>query len=97
MNRFRDTFEFMDDGRRERERFADNESVRGSDSVRSDLIELSLMLQQDRPLALMVTDPNKPGSKWISLPKELIEYEIKSPGVVVVTLSERLAKEKGLV
>jgi hypothetical protein len=91
----RDTFDFMDDANRGRSRFGDSESRRETQS-RSDSISLSLMLQQDRPLALMVTDPTKPGSKWISLPKEIIEYDIKSPGIVVVTISEELAKEKGL-
>jgi hypothetical protein len=94
----RDTFDFMDDGRRQRERFGENESVRGNDSVRSNLVDLSLILQQDRLLALMVSDPTKPGSKWVSLPKSLIkEYEIKSPGSVVVTIAESVARDKGLV
>lgn len=90
----RDTFDMFSP--RERGRFGDDE-LRGNDSVRSDLTDLVLTLQQDRPLALMVTDPAKPGSKWISLPKSLIEYEVLRQGVVKVTIPERFAKEKGLI
>lgn len=101
MSRFRDTFEFMDDGRRQRERFGDNESdsVTGNDSVRSDLIDLELELRQDRPLALMVSDPKSAKAQWIGLPKSLIEYEvIGAYGISVrVSLSLALAKEKGLL
>lgn len=93
----RDTYDMFSDP--DRGRFGDNESsdIRGNDSVRSDLVDLTLTLQQDRPLALMVTDPAKPGMRWISLPKSLIEYEKLGQGVVKVTIPERFAKAKGLI
>ena len=85
----RDTYDMFSD--RPRGRFGDNESAR------SDLIDLTLTLQQDRPLALMVTDPAKPSMRWISLPKSLIEYERVGQSVVKVTIPERFAKAKGLI
>lgn len=81
----------------ERGRFGDNESVRGNDSVRSDLVDLTLILRQDKPLAIAVSDPAKPQSKWIWLPKSKIEYESIGQGNVSVTLPGWMAKEKGLV
>jgi hypothetical protein len=85
----------------ERGRFGENElqhrpgagpKVTGA----SNLIDLTLQLQQDRPLSIMVTDPAKPKSKWIPLPKSLIEYVDKG-SVVEVTMPRSLAHEKGLI
>jgi hypothetical protein len=63
----------------------------------SNVIDLTLQLQQDRPLSLMVTDPDKPGSKWIPLPKSLIEYVDAGGGKVIVTLPREIAAQKGLI
>lgn len=97
MTRHRDTFDMFQP--RDRGRFGDNETAprRGGVTGSSDLTDLTLQLQQDRPLAIMVTDPAKPGSKWISLPKSAIEYREIGKGAVEVTLPRSLAKEKGLV
>jgi hypothetical protein len=81
----------------DRGRFGENESIRGNDSVHSDLVDLILHLQAERPLSIAVTDPAKPGSKWEWLPKSKIEFERKSQGLVEVTLPNWLAKEKGLI
>lgn len=81
----------------ERGRFGDNESVRGNESVRSDLVDLLLTLRMEKPLAIAVTDPAKPGAAWIWLPKSQIEFEKKSATVVAVTVPEWLAQDKGLV
>lgn len=83
----------------ERGRFGDDESesIRGNDSVRSDLVDLTMNLHLEKPLAIAVTDPAKPQSEWIWLPKSKIEYEKLGKGVVTVTLPKWLAKDKGLV
>lgn len=97
MTRNTDTFDFMDDNRRERGRFGDNESVRGNDSVRSDLVDLTLQLRDERPLAIAVSDPAKPGMKWVWLPKSKIEFVSKGAGVIEVAMPSWLAKEKQLI
>jgi hypothetical protein len=86
----------------ERGRFGENElrhrpGVGPRVTGASNLIDLKLQLQQDRPLSLMVTDPAKPKSKWIPLPKSLIEYRDIGNGVVEVTLPRSLAHQKGLI
>ena len=63
----------------------------------SDLVDITLQLQQDRPLALMVSDPDKPGSGWFSLPKSLIEYTDAGNGKVLVTMRRIIAEERGLI
>lgn len=99
----RDTYDMFQDP--ERGRFGDNESVRGNDSVRSDLCDLDLILHNDNPSkkAIAVSlQGDTPFERWVWLPRSLIEYEKTGIGVngsalVRVTLPERLAKEKGLV
>lgn len=91
----RDTFDRFTP--QDRGLFGDHESVRGNDSVRSDLVDLTLILRMEKPLAIAVTDPAKPSGAWIWLPKSKIEFEKKSATAVVVTLSEWLAQEKGLI
>lgn len=93
----RNTFNFMDDNKRERGRFGDNESIRGNESVRSDLVDFTLQLRDERPLAIAVSDPTKPHAKAIWLPKSQIEYVAKGKGVVEVTMQSWLAREKGLL
>lgn len=84
---------------RERGLFGDNE-YRSSDAQRltgaSRLHDLTLQLMEERPLSIAVTDPARPGSKWIFLPKSKIEFEVKG-ALVSVTIPEWLAKEKGLI
>lgn len=89
-----DMFEALDRGC-----FGDNESqsIRGNDSVRSNLVDVLVMLRDERPLAIAVTQMQGAGAKWIWLPKSKIEFEKRSGGVVEVTLPEWLAKDKGLV
>jgi hypothetical protein len=83
----------------DRGRFGENESesVRGNDSVRSNLCDLTLELKEERPLSIAVVDPAKPGMKWAWLPKSQIEFEKKGPSVVEVAMPQWLAKDKGLV
>jgi hypothetical protein len=96
----RDSFDMFE--KPDRGRFGDNElqhrpgrgpKVTGA----SNLIDLTLQLQQDRPLSIMVSDPDKPGSKWIPLPKSLIKYLDVGSGKVLVTLPRSVAAEKGLI
>jgi hypothetical protein len=96
----RDTYDLFQDP--ERGRFGENElqhrpghgpAVTGA----SNLVDLVLQLQQNRPLSLMVSDPTKPGSKWIPLPKSLIEFVEVGNGQVEITLPRHLAAEKGLI
>lgn len=104
----RDTFDQFSP--RDRGRFGENESVRGNDSVRSDLIDIPCALHHQTDRAILVSidgDENK--AKWI--PKSLCEVEHHSSFIrgrrkngssvgcksVTVTLAERHAKEKGLL
>lgn len=101
MSREVDAFDFMKQGERARVRFGDaggDEPIRGNDSVRSDLVDLTLELRQIKPLAIAVSDPAKPhAAPWVWLPKSEIEFERKGKTAVLVTLPEWLAKQKGLV
>lgn len=65
----------------------------------SDLVDLTLMLRHDtKPAAIAVSDPAKPQSEWIWLPRSQIEIEHKGRGgIVIVTMPLWLAKDKGLV
>ncbi len=89
----RDAFDMFQ--RPERGRFGENESVRGNDSVRSDLVDLALIFRDERPLAIAVSDFGHKEWKW--LPKSKIEFEKTSPTTVNVTLPEWLARDKGLI
>lgn len=90
----KDTVDMFRD--KDRGRFDDNESVRGNDSVRSDLVDLTLTLRNDRkPLAIAVSKPDS--REWVWLPKSRIEYRTVGGANVEVTLPARLAREKGLI
>jgi hypothetical protein len=99
MTRERDTFDMFED--RPRGRFGDGEasdtSIRCNADARSDIIDLTLEAKANRPLAIAVVDPAKPGASWVWLPKSKIEIETRGSGVVVVSLPSWLAKEKGLI
>jgi hypothetical protein len=95
MSRDRDTFDRFQP--RERGLFGDNEQVRGNDSVRSNLVDLTLNFHDERPLAICVSDPARAGAPRQWLPKSQIEYIGKARGVVEVTMPEWLAKSKGLL
>lgn len=90
-----DTFDFMQDRASPRERFGDA-PVRGTDSVRSDLVDLTLELRAEKPLAIAVSDPAKRGAPWVWLPRSQIEIA-RDGAAVTVTLPAWLAKDKGLV
>jgi hypothetical protein len=93
----RDVDEFMRERNEARGRFGE-EPIRGNDSVRSDLVDLTLQLRFERPSSIAVSDPVKPrATPWTWLPRSQIEIEKKSASVVVVTLPKRLAREKGLI
>lgn len=111
MTRFRDTFDFMDDGKRERSRFGDSENDCGNDRVeKSDLIDLDLVLHHQTELAVKVSSTGR-DAQAVWIPKSRIEFVSLNRSVdgetrsgqrtllplVQVTLPERLAKEKGLV
>jgi hypothetical protein len=98
----RDTFDLFSPP--DRGRFGENESIRGNDSVRSDLVDLDLVLHNDNPnkKAIAVSlSPATPFERWAWLARSLIEYErtgiVKGSALVRVTMPERLAKEKELI
>lgn len=63
---------------------------------KSDLIDLTMQLHHETPKALLVSDDgDKDKAVW--LPLSQIEIERKSDGIVIVTLPEWLATDKGLV
>jgi len=85
-----------------RGRFGDNEmrAPRNRVTGASDLVDVTVYLMHDNPdkKAIAVCDPAKAGkAPWIWLPRSQIEYVKQEPGVVIVTLPEWLAKDKGLV
>jgi hypothetical protein len=93
----RDTYDMFSPP--DRGRFGDNEqrAPKGRVTGASDLIDLKLQLRQERPLAIMVSDPAQgANAPWISLPRSQIEY-VADGAFVTVTLPEWLAREKGLV
>lgn len=97
MTRERDTFSNFQPP--DRGLFGDNEQRHDGDRVtKSDLVDLTLLLQSERPLSIAVRDPAKGAcAPFIWLPKSQIEYEKKSASIVVVSMPQWLAKEKGFV
>lgn len=94
-DREKDTYDRFQ--RRDRERFGDNEhgSIRGNDSVRSDLVDLTVFLFTQTPKAICVSQV--PGGKQTWLPKSQIEFVTLDGDLIELALPERLAKEKGLI
>ena len=93
----KDSFDFMRDRDAGRGRFGEAQ-IRGNDSVRSDLVDLTLELRAEKALSIAVSDPAKPrAAPWVWLPRSQIEIEKISGAYVVVTLPQWLAKDKGLV
>jgi hypothetical protein len=90
----RDTYDMFN--RSERGRFGDAE-VRGNESVRSDLVDFTFLLRDEKPLALAVSQTEGSQAKWIWLPKSKIEFVLKGKGLVEVTMPQWLAREKGLI
>ena len=90
---------------RDRGRFGDNESGRNDRVVKSDLVDLDLILHNDNPSkkAIAVSlSPTTPFAQWVWLARSLIEYEMTGTGVngsslVRVTMPERIAIEKRLI
>lgn len=107
----RDTFD-MFNRNSDRGRFGENESssIRGNDSVRSDLTDISCAFHHQTELAVLISiDGDESKAQWI--PKSRCEVEHHNSFIrgrrkdgssvgcksVTVTLSQKLAKEKGLV
>jgi len=64
--------------------------------MRSDLYDIEMQLHHETGKAVLVSDDgDRDNAVW--LPKASIEIEPKSKGVIVVTLPEWLAVEKGLL
>jgi len=91
----RDTFDLFQQP--ERGRFGQSELRQRDRGGEANSTELTLCLHRDNPLSITVSDPAKPRSKWISLPKSRIEYREIKKGVVEVSLPEWLAKREGLI
>lgn len=91
----------------DRGRFGDNESdtIRGNNSVRSNLCDLDLILRNDNPAkqAIAVSlHGDTPFERWAWLPRSMIEYQktgigMNGSALVRVTLPEQFAKDKGLI
>lgn len=109
----RDTFDMFGKNK-DRGRFGENECgndrVSGNDSVRSDLLDLKLVLHHATERAILVSmDGEESRAVW--LPKSRCEFEQHRSGTegrrkngqavrlpfATVTLSQGLAKEKGLI
>jgi len=67
-----------------------------SDARKSDLVDLTMQLHVETPKAIRVSDDGD-AAKAVWLPLSQIEFERKPRGIVIVTLPEWLAIEKGLV
>lgn len=99
----RDTFDLFQD--RDRGRFGDNESSSSDRIIKSDLVDLDLILMNDNPSKKAIAVSlrgDTPFPKWAWLARSLIEYEPTGIGVggskmVRVTMPERIAREKGLI
>ncbi len=84
---------------RDRGRFGDNEladSIRGNDSVRSNLVDVNLLLRAQTPKAICVAKTPDGTETW--LPKSQVEF-VQHGGrdEIEVTLPKWLAKDKGLI
>lgn len=64
--------------------------------MRSDLIDLTMHLHHETDKAVLVSDDGD-RTKAVWLPKAAVEIERTSKAIVVVTIPERLAIERGLV
>jgi hypothetical protein len=100
MTRDRDTYDAFQP--LDRGRFGDNESaatIRGNDSVRSDLVDVTVFFIRETDKAIGIGRTNSVGPV-LYLPKSQIEYEPKAPmsgQAIEVAMPKWLAKEKGLV
>jgi hypothetical protein len=90
---------------RERGRFGDNESADNHGRARrvtgaSDLIDLTVYLMMDKPdkKAIAIRDPAKGATApWVWVPRSMVEYVNAEPGLILLTLPQWLAKDKGLI
>lgn len=64
--------------------------------MRSNLVDLELHRHHETEKAILVSDDGD-SSKAVWLPKSAVEVEENGRGIVVVTIPERLAIEKGLL
>lgn len=64
--------------------------------MKSDLVDLTMVLHHETERAILVSDDGD-RRKAVWLPRSMIEIERKPRGIVVVTLPERLALDKGLI
>src|ERR1700689_494729 len=89
---------------RERGRFGDNESPDNRGQAArvtgaSDIIDLTVYLMMDKPdkKAIAIRDPAKGGTApWVWVPRSMVEYVNAEPGLILLTLPQWLAKDKGL-
>ncbi len=64
--------------------------------MKSDLIDVTMQLHHETAKAVLVSDDgDRDHAVWI--PKSHCEIEDKGQGVVIVTLPEWIAREKGLI
>ena len=63
---------------------------------RSDLVEITVAIERETALAILVHEGDKTKAAW--LPRSAIEIEpTRNKGIVVITLPESLSQEKGLI
>lgn len=64
--------------------------------MRSDLIDLRVFLHHETERAVLVSDSgDREDAVW--LPKSAVEVDEEKGDVIVITLRESLAQEKGLI
>ncbi len=90
----RDAFDLF--GSRPRGRFGDDEAKPRNRHSSDERVTLTLKLHRDNPLSLTVSDPDKPHSRWVSLPKSEIDHRDLGHATVEVTLPEWLAAKEEL-
>lgn len=64
--------------------------------MKSDLVDLELQLHHETEKAILVSDDGD-REKAVWLAKSLIEIEPKRRGVVLVTMPEWMARDKGFI
>lgn len=86
-----------DEFRRRNGGFVNDDYPRRNQVERVRMFECDMILRQDRPTSIMVSEEEGARAKWIALPKSQIQYEMSSTTMVHITMPEWLAKEKGLI
>lgn len=106
MTRDRDAFDMFQDKNRGRFGDSESESIRGNDSVRSNVVDVAMVIHDERPKSLLASS-NGDIARAVWLPKSQVEIEEtgalerkrngRTAQPAIITLPNWLAKEKGLI